>query len=80
MLAVDEWLEEEWDDVAQLLMSVHDSFEWQAEDSERGREVSHQMIKMFEDVQGPPFNLLVPFLVEANDGVNWAEATFGETG
>lgn len=73
---IDLMLEAE-DDLVQLLMSIHDSFEWQAPDTPEGRRISAEIVRMMEDVQSPPFNLRVPFVVDVGSGDNWCEATFG---
>lgn len=76
ILHLDMWLEE-MDDVVQLLMTVHDSLLWQAPDSPLGVEISEELVRRMEDVQSPPFNLKVPFVIEWDSGRNWKEATFG---
>lgn len=63
---------------ADLMMTVHDSFEWQAQDNQEGRDLSEAMCEVMCDVQSDPFNLRVPFAVDVGSGKNWAEATFGE--
>ena len=65
-------------DIVHLLMTVHDSFVWQAPDTPEGEAFSAEMVKAMEDVQGPPFNLSIPFIVDVGSGANWKEASFGE--
>ena len=62
---------------ADLLMTVHDAFEWQHKDTPAGRELSDAMDREMLRVQEPPFNLIVPFKIDKGEGANWAEATFG---
>lgn len=77
MVEIDKWLEAEHDNEAMLLMTIHDAFEGQFL---KGKEAVHkQMLEMMVDVQGPPFKLRVPFVVDSGTGRNWAIATFGES-
>lgn len=62
----------------QLLMTVHDSIEWQAEKSTRGEKASQEILRIMNEVQGEPFNLRVPFSVDVHNGATWAHATFGD--
>lgn len=78
LLQVDEWLESLYDKIAQLLMTVHDSYEWQSDKGAQGRKVSKEMVEMFCDVQTAPFNLRVPFIMDIGHGDSWAIATYGE--
>ena len=80
IVLIDKWLDSEGIDYAWLVMSIHDSLMWMAEDSERGRAVSENIAAMMADVQTAPFNMRVPFEVEVDSGYNWAEATFGKSG
>lgn len=75
LLELDKILEIEGN--AQLLMSVHDSLEWQAPKGKAGYAMSEKIMHHMTDVQGPPFNLRVPFAVDYNRGKNWSAATFG---
>ena len=77
MVEVDKWLEENGDRTL-LMMSVHDSFVWQAPDSPEGVEDSKQIVAIMSEVQSAPFNLKVPFTVDCHSGRNWAEASFGK--
>ena len=57
-----------------LLATIHDSVMFQ-------REPDYDMARLkeaFEDVQGPPFNLRVPFVADVGEGCNWSEASYGE--
>ena len=76
LLQIDEWLEAEGDK-ANLLMTVHDSFVWQAPATPEGRAISARIEKIMTDVQTEPFKLRVPFIVEVGKGKNWSEATYG---
>jgi len=76
MLELDKMFEND-EDLVQLLMSVHDSIEWQSEDSDRGKEASKAILAVMVDVQAEPFNLRVPFAVDHMSGKTWKDATFG---
>lgn len=76
LVEIDKMFEAEGDE-AQLLCTVHDSIEWQSPQTPKGVELSKEVVRLMEDVQGPPFNLLVPFVAEADSGRNWKEASFG---
>lgn len=77
MVEVDKMLEERGDRT-QLLMTIHDSFVWQAPDTEEGKKDSDDIVAVMLNVQSEPFNLKVPFAVDVDGGANWAEASFGE--
>lgn len=77
MLTFDKMCEESGD-IVQLLMSVHDAFEGQYQDTPYARELLEEIKNEIIQVQGPPFNLMVPFALDDGDGRNWGEATFGE--
>jgi DNA polymerase-1 len=77
MLRIDQMLEGEGD-AAQLLMSVHDSYEWQAPEGEYGDKISREIVRILEDVQSDPINLRIPFKCDMDKGPNWAVATFGD--
>lgn len=69
---------EQMGDTVQILLTVHDSINWQAEDSERGLAYSRDLVEACQDVQGEPFLLRVPFKMDVKKGKSWAEATFGK--
>lgn len=75
LLEADRFLESEGDQV-QLLMTIHDSYVWQEPDNPEGKRIATEMVRMLRDVQGEPFNLLVPFKLDVGSGRNWAEATY----
>lgn len=62
----------------QLLMTVHDSLEWQNSKTRTGRDASRELIKICCDVQSSPFNLRVPFIMDVGVGPNWSVATYGD--
>lgn len=72
MVELDKYFESEGD-VEFLQLSIHDAFVWS---SLEGKDQS-EALRIMVDVEGPPFNLRVPFAVEHHAGKNWAEATFG---
>jgi DNA polymerase-1 len=77
MLEIDQILESDGDKNVQLLASVHDSLNWQSAKTKQGKELSETIKHILVDVQKPPFNLRVPFVIDCHSGRNWAEATFG---
>lgn len=77
LLQLDMYLEE-IEDLIQLLMTVHDSFNWQAPLGAEGERHSAEMVRICEDVQTEPFNLRLPFVMDVGKGPNWSIATYGE--
>lgn len=71
-------LAEQSDNALQLLLTVHDSFEWQALKGSKGLEASRALVEEISDVQGPPFKLRVPFVMDVKKGRSWSDATFGK--
>ena len=65
-------------DIVEILMTVHDSFNGQREDTPAAKELLDELVRIMEDVQGEPFNLRVPFVAEGYEGKNWAVASFGD--
>jgi DNA polymerase-1 len=65
-------------DIVQVLMTVHDSFNGQYQDTPEGRALFEEVCKVMASVQGPPFNLAVPFVAEGHEGPNWSVASFGD--
>ena len=76
MVEIDKYLEAH-DDLVHLLIQVHDSLVMQGKDSSEGERVVKTAFDMMADVQGEPFNLKVPFIVDVNKGADWAEASYG---
>lgn len=64
-------------DIVRVLMTVHDSFNGQYQDTPEARALFEQMVHDMAEVQTPPFNLSVPFVLEGTEGKDWCEATFG---
>lgn len=64
-------------DITQVLMTVHDSFNGQYQNTPEGKAAFDEMIAVMEDVQSAPLNLSVPFVAEGHEGNDWAEASFG---
>ena len=77
MLEVDKWLESNGD-IIKLILTIHDSFGWTAPDTPEANEMLEEMVRMFEEIQGEPFGLRVPFVMDVGKGPNWAVATYGE--
>lgn len=65
-------------DIVEILMTVHDSYNGQREDTPQAKALLTEMVHMLEQVQCEPFNLTVPFVMEGTEGPNWSVATFGE--
>ena len=76
LVEIDEYFES-LGDVAQLLLSIHDSVIFQAPIGSVGDEIRARVVEILEDVRGPPFNLRVPFVAEGGTGPDWATATYG---
>jgi DNA polymerase-1 len=76
MVEVDKWLESTHDRT-QLLMTIHDSFVWQAKDDKIGANDSAHIVDLMNNVRSAPFNLRVPFAVDCDHGKTWSEASFG---
>jgi DNA polymerase-1 len=76
LLKMDRYCEDNGD-ITRVLMTVHDSFNGQYQNTPEGRAAFDEMIAMMEDVKSAPLNLTVPFVAEGHEGVNWSEASFG---
>ncbi len=76
MREIDRMLEDEGD-IAWLLMTIHDSFEDETPLGSKGDEISAEITRMMEEVQCPPINLRIPFVVETGSGPSWDIATYG---
>jgi DNA polymerase-1 len=64
-------------DIVQVLMTVHDSFNGQFQDTPQARALFDDIMVQMAKVQEDPFNLTVPFEWEGGEGGDWCEATFG---
>lgn len=77
MVELNRWIEASgYDDKVQLILNIHDSLLIQV------RKDSLHLIKevqaIMENVQGPPFSLTVPFVVDYKPAAaNWSDATYG---
>ena len=60
-----------------LFLSIHDSLCWQAPATPEGRAASQEVVKMMQNIQGPPINFRLPCVVDVGVGKNWGEASFG---
>jgi len=76
LLACDKYLESQGD-LVHLLMTVHDSIEYQKPKGAEGERQRAEMRAIMTDVQSAPYNLRVPFVMDSGTGKNWAEATYG---
>ena len=61
-----------------LQLQIHDSLVWNAPDTPEGEEISVEAVRLMEDVNGDPFNLRLPFVVEPDKGRDWAVSSYGE--
>ena len=77
MLEADEYIESQGDQL-ELLMTVHDSINWQSPKGAEGERQNREMLALCSEVQTDPFNLRVPFVMDVGKGPNWAIATYGE--
>jgi len=68
---------EDGGDIVRVLMTVHDSFNGQFDDTPEARKLFGEILTEMEQVQNEPFNLSVPFVIEGHEGNDWAEASFG---
>jgi len=75
LLWADELLESRGDP-AELLMTVHDSYNWQVEKGARGEKLSRELVAGWCDLQSPPFNMRVPVGMDVGHGPDWATATY----
>jgi DNA polymerase I-like protein with 3'-5' exonuclease and polymerase domains len=64
-------------DIVRVLMTVHDSFNGQYQNTPEARALFEHMVAEMAEVQTPPFNLTVPFVLEGEEGRDWCEATWG---
>jgi len=63
------------EEVCHMLLNIHDAVVFQIH-----KDYEHLvpiLASMFEDVNGPPFNLSVPFVMDYKKGSDWSEATYG---
>lgn len=77
LVQLDKFFESIGDELAQLLLSIHDSVIFQMVQGAAGDEISARVNEILIDVQGPPFSLRVPFVAEGHRGKSWADATYG---
>lgn len=64
-------------DIVQILMTVHDSFNGQRDNTPEAKALLDEIVFQMEQVQCEPFNLTVPFVMEGTEGGDWMEATWG---
>ena len=76
LLEMDRYCEDNGDK-CRVLMTVHDSYNGQYENSEEGRRQFAEILRIMPEVECEPFNLTVPFVIEGFEGADWAEASFG---
>lgn len=75
-LEVDKYVEAEWGDAVNIFLTIHDADAWQAEEGICDKATA-EMVRIFCDVQKPPYNLRVPFKMDVGKGPNWSVATYG---
>lgn len=78
MAEIDEFFASEGD-YAKLKLQVHDSLSWTTPDDERGRRLSAEADRIMQDFSSESalIKLGVPLRVDASEGRNWSEATYG---
>lgn len=64
-------------DIVQVHMTVHDSYNGQFQNTQEAMALWQQIEHDMQQVQCPPYNMSVPFVLEGTEGGDWAEATFG---
>lgn len=64
-------------DIVQILMTVHDSFNGQYQNTPEAKQLLDEIVFHMEQVKCEPYNLSVPFVMEGFDGQDWCEASFG---
>jgi DNA polymerase I len=64
-------------DTIHLLINIHDALLFEVQDSDIGRKALDECNAILEDVNGDPFKLTVPFVVDVHTGYTWEEATYG---
>lgn len=57
-----------------ILISIHDSIVFQAEPNKKRIK---ELVRIVENCQVPPLNLIVPIPVELSHGKNWGESSYG---
>lgn len=71
---INEFFESEGIDQARLLVTVHDSIEWQFAPGKAGERINAEAIRIFQnDIEGL-IKMRVPMKVDNSIGANWAEA------
>lgn len=64
-------------DIVRVLMTVHDSYNGQYQNTPEARALFEHMVKEMAEVQIAPYDLSVPFVLEGTEGQDWCEASFG---
>lgn len=77
LLQVDLYLESV-EDRSQMLMTVHDSFNYQCPDDDNGQKDHEEIGRIMEDVMTDPIRLSIPFVTDSGSGDNWSQASFGD--
>lgn len=77
LVEIDRWIRENHlEDYVHMLVNIHDAILFQVH-KDAIDEIPN-LKDVFISVQGPPFNLKVPFDAEYHVGDNWAEASYGK--
>lgn len=67
---------EAYEDVLQILLTIHDSLIWQRDPGRT--DLLKELVAILEGVPHlPDFNLLVPIPFEVGSGIHWSEASYG---
>lgn len=79
MVEIDEYFESEGD-ICRLMLQIHDSLSWSAEDSEAGRKQTTEARRIMTDFYSDEavIKLKADLRIDAASGTNWAEATWSK--
>lgn len=79
MVEIDEYFASEGD-ICRLMLQIHDSISWSAEDSERGREQTREAKRVMTDFYSDEavIKLEARLRIDSSSGSNWAQATWDE--
>lgn len=79
MVEIDEYFESEGD-ICRLMLQIHDSLSWSAQDSEAGRRQTAEARRIMTDFYSDSavIKLRARLRIDADSGPNWAVATWGQ--
>lgn len=71
---INEFFESEGLDKARLLVTIHDSVDWQFEGGSGGDKINQEAIKIFQNDYPGIIQMRLPMKVDSSTGFNWADA------